>query len=289
MREQKTPSEILQDALKDYHIEGMRGLNGGSFGAVSPLYAYAVLAFIGNMTGDVALGILIVLVFLICNVVTLSFNTWVKLAGEDSSRAFQISRTLTFIPRLAVAGMAAMNVFGLMDMILVGMGVESAMAIFTCLIAVIDLRHDLMQFLGYFIVTKFIVVEELPGNVFICKKKQRVKLGPSKAMWPEYLVGAENRRMKGLTIVVNVQGLIMELSEPKLRQWESLRGHHKVYQTRTFNERDSSNYRFLKMAMRREELEREAVAKQAKRQADLDKQQKEKNAALLAQYRAKEL
>ena len=36
----------------------------------------------------------------------------------------QISRTLTLVPRLAVAGMAALNVFNLMDMILVGMGVE---------------------------------------------------------------------------------------------------------------------------------------------------------------------
>merc|ERR1719174_1233335 len=117
-------------------------------------------------------------------------------------------------------------------MILVGMGVEVIMALATAGIAVADLRHDLMQMLGTFMVTKFTILEELPGNVYICQKKQRVKLGPSKAMWPEYLVGAENRRMKGLTIVVNVQGLLMELTEPKLRQWESLRGHHKVYQTR---------------------------------------------------------
>jgi hypothetical protein len=287
MRQQLNPSQILETALQDYHIEGMRGLNGGSFGCVSPLYAYAVLAFIGNMTGDVGLGILIVIVFLMCNVVTLSFNTWVKLGGEDSGRAFQISRTLTVVPRLAVAGMAALNVFNLIDMILVGMGVEAIMAIATAFIAIADLRHDLMQFLGHFMVTKFIVIEELPGNVFICQKKQRVKLGPSKAMWPEYLIGAENRRMKGLTIVVNCQGLLLELSEPKLRHWESLRGHHKVFQTRTFNEKDSSNYRFLKMTMRREELEREAVEKQAKRQANLDKQQKEKTAAMAELYKAK--
>jgi len=241
------------------------------------MYSYVPMCFVANMTGDVSLGALTIFVFFLIQFVTMSFNCLVRI-GDDKVgyRLYQIPRIITLPFRLAVCGMAALNVFGMMAMIMLGMGIEAIMALATFGFAFLDLRHDVMALFGHYLTTKFEIIEELPGNVYICRKIPRMSLGPSKSMWPEYLVGSENRTVRGLTIVVLAQGLLLELRMPTLKNWQSLRGPHKVYQTRTFNDSNSKTYVQLKHQMARERAMQEAVERAEALQARLEEKAREK-------------
>merc|ERR550537_1057645 len=161
-----------------------------------------------------------------------------------------------------------------------GMGTEVLMALATFGFAAMDLRHDVMALFGHYLTTRFEIIEELPGHVYICKKIPRMSMGPSKSMWPEYLIGDENRRIKGCTIVVLCDGILVELRMPTLKNWQSVRGMHRVYQTGTFNDTTSKTYAQLKVQMAREKAMQEAVERANQMQERLEEKAREKEDAM---------
>jgi hypothetical protein len=206
--------------------------------------------------------------FLFINATTLYFNGIWRLAGPKSYRAYQVGRTASLPLRLLVIWLATENLLGMMDMLMVGMGIEALMGVLTFGFGFLDLRHDAMALFGKFMGSKFVVIEELPGNIFVCQRKAKMNVGPSKAMWPEHLVGPELRSKPGLTLICLCEGLVLELKEMKLRDWESLRGSYRSYQTKTFNS-TAKNYTLLKQQMLRDQIEKEAIEKVAARNKHL--------------------
>jgi hypothetical protein len=268
----RTTEELVALALQDKCIERSHGIGGGSFGASSPIYSYAALCFTANWTGNTTLALISVIAFFWINTASLTCNNGNRFGAM---RAYEAHRLLSLPIRLVIIAIAGMEVFAMSNLIQAGMGLEVFAVLATFLLGVIDFRHDVMAAAATTLKTSFEVVDVLPGQVYVCRKIGGGVMLPSTTMLPERIVGPQLRKTKGLVIIVNVRGLLVELSELKFKHFEALRGNFMMHRTKTFDE-ICTNYIDVKERMVQEEEEAAAVALEKERRAELERIAKEK-------------
>jgi hypothetical protein len=264
--------ELLRLALKDFHVERSAGIGGGLFGCASPVYTYVFLCFLANCSGDGYLALLSVLALFFSNAGTLTCNSIYRLG---SYRGFQVGRLVSLPIRLMLVVQAMSGVLGILDVIVnLGLGIEVFTVVSCAMLAVFDLRNDILQGFSRMVSTKFDIIDTLPGNVYICRKSSRMSISPAGggSSLNVRFVGAENKKIKGLALIVNIGGLLVELSELNSREAESLKGNVLVYQTQTFDS-ECKEYESVKQRMAFEQdIQEQAERAALKRKLLLQKQ-----------------
>jgi hypothetical protein len=277
---QSRPDEdVLKDALRDFHIERSSGIGGGLFGCHSPMYNYALICFLANCTGDNTMAVLSIVALFVVNAGTLTCNTIYRVFGY---RGFQLARLVSLPVRLVLVAQAWGAVGQSYELLrAAGLGVEVLTVVLVVILSTLDLRNDVLQCISRFVGSKFEIIDTLPGNIFICKKINRMgaaPLGGSGASIGARIVGQHNKKVKGVTLIANCGGLLVELSELTTRECELLEGNLRVFQTKTFDY-DCMDYLAVKDKMELDEQIAEAEEREKKKKKQMMMKQHAKTEA----------
>ena len=240
------------------------------------MYSYAVICFLANCSGDNWLAILSIVAFFAVNAGTLTGNTVYRIFGF---RGFQLARLMSLPFRLLVTARAwggLSSSFALLST--AGVGIEVLTIVSAAVLCAFDLRNDFLQVVSRFASSKFEVIDTLPGNVYICKKIPRVTMMQPASSLSARVVGQKNKAIKGLTLIANIEGLIVELCDLTPHDYQSLSGKIPVYQTKTFDS-DHKDYEAAKAQMRFDEQMKENEEREAERKKMLLEKQAAKDKA----------
>lgn len=224
-------NELVKRALEPFLVES---LSFGTFGRDSPIFFWAPICFFANFTGDWGLAWATIACFFVLNMCANSCNT----AG-----LWPWARVASLPMRLGVLGTVAPKLASTVLLAQEGMGFELLSIVTVVLLALFDiLRGDVMIIFGRSFETRYEILDELPGGVYICRKLGRTGMGLQGDHTPytpcrEFLGDRNFVPPKHTVVVVDCEGLLLELDSVKFKEWAKWKDDVvPTYNTKTFGE-----------------------------------------------------